>query len=213
MLCGAGEIPLERIAGLSAHKNVLGLFGSELTTERARMIADATREKRHEVEVTMVFAPVTGRMKAQIADEGAATFVSAESLGGGAGLAVALPKAPIKTRTKVVGFQTMAEGSAKHLVELLDSGVAGAMLRLSACAPQACHEVYAAFKDGNPDLAREKAARLREADTLMSELGVAGVKYACDLNGYYGGVPRLPKLALTGEQRQRVDLVMAGLRA
>jgi dihydrodipicolinate synthase/N-acetylneuraminate lyase len=213
MLSGGNEIPVERIAELAAHTNVMGIYGRELTTERYHAIAGATREKQHEVEVTTVFAPVTRRMKAQVASEGPATFVSAESLGGGAGLAVAPPKAAIKTRKKIAGFQTMVEGHAENFVELLEAGVAGAMLRLAACAPQACHEVYAAFKDGNPELAREKAARLREADALMLELGIAGVKYACDLNGYYGGAPRLPKLALTGEERRRVDSVMGALRA
>jgi len=213
MLSCGEDISMERIAELAAHKNVLGIYGSELTAERARAIAEATREKRREVEVTTVFAPVTGRMKAQATGDGPATFVTAESLGGGAGLAVAPPRAAIKTRTKTVGFQTMAEGNAEYLVELLEAGVAGAMLRLAACAPQACHEVYAAFKDGNPELAREKAARLREADALMHELGIAGIKYACDLNGYYGGAPRLPKLALTGDERRRVEQVMSALRA
>jgi dihydrodipicolinate synthase/N-acetylneuraminate lyase len=213
MLSSGNEILVERIAELAAHTNVMGIYGQELTTEHYHAIAGATREKQREVEVTNVFAPVTRRMKAQVASEGPSTFVSAESLGGGAGLAVAPPKAAIKTRKKITGFQTMAEGKAENFVELLEAGVAGAMLRLAACAPQACHEVYAAFKDGNPELAREKASRLREADALMIELGIAGVKYACDLNGYYGSAPRLPKLALTGEERRRVDVVMAGLRA
>lgn len=213
MLHGGVEISLERIVELAAHSNVVGIYGHAMRAERAQAIADATRGKQREVEVTTVFAPVTRRMKATVASEGPATFVSAESLGGGAALAVAPPKAAIKTRTKTVGFQTMASGNAEYLVELLESGVASAMLRLAACAPQACHEVYAAFKDGNPELAREKATRLREADALMLELGIAGVKYACDLNGYYGGTPRLPRLALTGDQRQRVEQVMAGLRA
>jgi len=212
MLSGGIEISVEQIAELAAHRNVLGIYGQELTAERYAAISAATREKHREVEVTTVFAPVTGRMKVQASD-GPATFVPAESLGVGAGLAVAPPKASIKTRTKTVGFQTMAAGNAEQLVELLEAGVAGAMLRLAACAPQACHEVYAAFKDGNPELAREKAARLREADALMRELGIAGVKYACDLNGYYGGTPRLPKLALTGDERKRVEQVMAALRA
>jgi 4-hydroxy-2-oxoglutarate aldolase len=39
------------------------------------------------------------------------------------------------------------------------------------------------------------------------------VKYACDLNGYYGGLPRLPRLALTAEERKLVEVVMATLRA
>jgi len=213
ILHGGAEISVDRIAELAAHSNVLGMYGQELTTKRFSATTAATSKKRREVEVTTVFSPVTGRMKAQIAGDGAATFVTVESLGGGAGVAVAPPKPVIKTRTKVVGFQAMAAGRAGDLVELLEAGVAGAMLRLAACAPQACHEVYAAFKDGNPELACEKAARLREADALMLELGIAGVKYACDLNGYYGGAPRLPRLALTSEQRQQVEQVMAALRA
>jgi len=213
MLRAGLEMSVPHIAELAAHANVIGIYVDGLTGERTRAIAQVTSEKRREVEVTTVFAAVTGRMKQQVASDGAATFVSAESLGGGAGLAIAPPKAAIKTRVKTVGFQTMAAGKAESLVELLEAGVAGAMLRLAACAPQACHEVYAAFKDGNPALARDKAARLRDADALMLELGIAGVKYACDLNGYYGGPPRLPRLALTGDERKRVDSVMAVLRA
>ena len=58
--------------------------------------------------------------------------------------------------------------------------------------------MWAAFKDGDPKLARLKAERLLEADAVICELGVAGVKYACDLNGYFGGAPRLPRVGLTG---------------
>jgi 4-hydroxy-2-oxoglutarate aldolase len=210
--CGA-EISAERITELAAHRNVLGIYGQGLTAVGYGALAAAAQGVRREVEVTTIFAPVTSRMKSQVAGDGPATFVPAQSLGGGAGLAVAQPRAVIKTRTKNVGFQVMAAGGSEQLVELLESGVAGAMLRLAACAPQACHEVYAAFKDGNLELAREKAARLREADALMLELGIAGVKYACDLNGYYGGSPRLPRLALTAEERKLVEVVMATLRA
>jgi len=203
----------ERLAEMASHKNVIGIYAPGLRPVQYGAIVEAMREVKREVEVTTVFAPVTGRMKAQITNEGPATFVTAESLGGGGGLAVPPPKPAIKTRMKTVGLQIMAAGNAENLVELLEAGIAGAMLRLAACAPQACHEVYAAFKDGNPELAREKALRLRMADCLIQELGIAGVKYACDLNGYYGGAPRLPRLGLTGEERKRVELVMASLRA
>ena len=58
-----------------------------------------------------------------------------------------------------------------------------------------------------------KAERVRAAETLMEEMGVAGIKYGCDLNGYYGGVPRLPRLPLTGEQRSRVKAVLGEVRS
>lgn len=212
LLYSDGDLTVEQIAELAGHANVIGLYDAALTLERYAAIAAATSEVRRELSVTTVFAPVTRRMKAPVAT-GAATFVSAESLGGGTALAVAPPAAAVKTRTKAVGFQVMAAGGAGGLVELLGAGVAGAMPRLAACTPQGVHEVYAAFKDGDPALAAEKAARLVEADALMVELGIPGVKFACDLNGYYGGAPRLPRLALDGAERERVETVMSALRS
>ena len=86
------------------------------------------------------------------------------------------------------------------------------MLALSACAPQGCYEAFAAFKDGDAALAAEKGARLVEADAAILALGVAGVKYGCDWNGYYGGAPRLPRLPLNAEGRAVVERVLVGIR-
>jgi 4-hydroxy-2-oxoglutarate aldolase len=199
------------IGELAQHGNIVGAYDAGLTVERYREIADATSQVKREVTVTPVFAPVTRRMKAP-AVEGAATFVTAESLSGGAALAVAPPLPALKTRTKTVGFQVMAAGKAEGLVSLLDAGVAGAMLRLAASAPQACYEAFAAFKDGDPALSSEKEHRLLEADALMGALGIAGIKYGCDLNGYYGGSPRLPRLPLDAAARVKVERVLVGLR-
>ena len=88
----------------------------------------------------------------------------------------------------------------------------GVAPELAGCAPQGCHEVWAAFKDGDPKLARLKAERLREADVVVSEFGVAGVKYACDLNGYFGGAPRLPRVGLTAEEKTRVEKAFREVR-
>ena len=93
-----------------------------------------------------------------------------------------------------------------------EAGVSGAMPQLAACTPQGCYEVFAAFKDGDPSLAAEKAERLEKADELMRELGVAGLKYGCDLNGYFGGNPRLPRLPLRADQRARVEDALRELR-
>jgi dihydrodipicolinate synthase/N-acetylneuraminate lyase len=204
-------LPVETIAEFAQHGNALGLFDAGLTVERYRAIAAATSHVKREVTVTTVFAPVTRRMKTPVS-EGAATFVTAESLAGGAAVAVAPPKPAIKTRTKTVGFQVMAAGTALGLVDLWERGVAGAMPVLAACAPQGCYEAYAAFKDGDPALAREKEQRLAEADALLRREGIAAVKFGCDLNGYFGGVPRLPRVALDGAQRAQVERVLQGLR-
>jgi len=207
-----GSLPVSAIFELAAHPNVIGMYDAGLTVERFQAIAAATAAVKREVTVTTVFAPVTRRMLVPEAGEGAANFVTAESLTGGAAVAVAVPKAAIKTRTKSVGFQVMAAGSAMNLVPLLAAGAAGAMPELTASAPQAVYEAFAAFKDGDPALAAEKQQRLAEADALMARLGVAGIKYGCDWNGYYGGVPRLPRLPLDAGERAQVERVLAGLR-
>lgn len=204
-------LAVEEIAELARHANILGLYDADLTADRRAAIAAATEAVKHDAIVTTIFAPVTRRMMA-VEATGPAVFVSAESLGGGAAVAVAPPAPALKTRTKTVGFQLMSAGRTTGLLPLLESGVPGAMPQLAACAPQAVHEVYAAFKDGNPKLAAEKASRIAAADDLMADLGIAGIKYACDLNGYYGGYPRLPRLPLDASERERVDQVMAGLR-
>jgi 4-hydroxy-2-oxoglutarate aldolase len=201
------------IAELALHGNIVGLYDSDLTQERLVAIQTATQGVQRAVMVTTIFAPVTRRMLVpEPAGAGSATFVTAESLAGGTALAVAPPKPAIKTRMRTVGFQVMAAGRVAGLVELLATGAAGSMAALSACAPQGCYEAYAAFKDGDPALAAEKEQRLLAADALVAEVGIAAVKYGCDLNGYYGGAPRLPKLPLTAEGRSRVEKVLSGLR-
>jgi dihydrodipicolinate synthase/N-acetylneuraminate lyase len=207
-----GLLPVSAIAELAAHPNVIGMYDAGLTMERFQALEAVTAAVKRDVTVTTVFAPVTRRMLVPEAGEGAANFVTAESLSGGTAVAVAAPKAAIKTRTKSVGFQVMAAGSAVNLVALLEAGVAGAMPELTASAPQAVYEAFAAFKDGDPALAAEKQQRLAEADALMAKLGVAGIKYGCDWNGYYGGVPRLPRLPLGAAERALVERVLAGLR-
>jgi dihydrodipicolinate synthase/N-acetylneuraminate lyase len=84
---------------------------------------------------------------------------------------------------------------------------------LAASAPQVCYEVLAAWKDGDPALAAEKQERVRlAARRVEEELGVAGIKYGCDLNGYFGGRPRLPMLPLTGAEREEINALMRGIR-
>jgi 4-hydroxy-2-oxoglutarate aldolase len=207
------ELPVEVIAELAFHPNILGLKDSSGSVERVAAVVAATKSSpRRKVVVTEIFAAVTERMLEAHPAMGAATFVSAVMLGGGGALAVAPPKPAIKTRTKEVGFQVLS-GSAGTLFDSLEAGAAGAVLGLAACAPQACHEVYTAWKDKDPVLAQEKQERIRHASTRVGgELGIPGIKYACDLNGYYGGPPRMPLLPLTADLKVEVAEIMAGIR-
>jgi len=46
----------------------------------------------------------------------------------------------------------------------------------------------------------------------VSGMGLAGIKYACDLNGYYGGRPRAPLLPLKAEQKAEVEELLVEIR-
>jgi 4-hydroxy-2-oxoglutarate aldolase len=42
--------------------------------------------------------------------------------------------------------------------------------------------------------------------------GIPGLKYAMDLNGYYGGVPRLPLIPVSPEARQEIEAAFDGIK-
>jgi dihydrodipicolinate synthase/N-acetylneuraminate lyase len=207
-----GLLPVEVVVELAGHPRIVGLVDGGGSRERLEAIKDGTLGITHEVNVTQVFAAVTGRMQAR-SEEEAVRLIAADSLtGGGTALATAPTKTAAKTRTKAIGFQMLA-GDTAGILESLRGGTVGAMPAFAASAPQACYEVLAAWKDGDEGLAVEKQVRLREvALKVEEELGVAGIKFGCDLNGYFGGRPRLPLLPLTGEERAKIEALMQGLR-
>jgi dihydrodipicolinate synthase/N-acetylneuraminate lyase len=43
-------------------------------------------------------------------------------------------------------------------------------------------------------------------------MGIPGVKYALDLNGYYGGRPRMPLLPLIAEEQRLVEELTFDIR-
>ena len=117
----------------------------------------------------------------------------------------------LKTRQKEVGFQVLA-GTAQRLLPGLEAGAVGAVLAFATPAPTACYEIYTAWKEGDTGLAREKQERVKaSAIRVASELGIPGLKYALDLNGYYGGAPRLPLLPLTADLKAEVEKLMSDI--
>lgn len=206
----AAALADELVIELAAHPRILGLVDGGLTAERVARLKQGTAAVKREVTVTPVFAAVTRRMLA--GEENPAVLSVKTLVGGGTALNVLPATSGIKTRTKVVGFQILA-GKTTTMLDALLAGAAGAMPAFAACAPQATYEVLAAWKDGDRGLAEEKQARLVEAATFLEvETGTAGIKFACDLNGYFGGSPRLPILPPNGEDRARIEYLLAGLR-
>jgi 4-hydroxy-2-oxoglutarate aldolase len=209
---GNTPLPAEIVIELAAHPQIIGLVDATGGQERIERLKAATASVKREVIVTPVFAAATNRMQA-LREASSNVLISAGTLtNGGVAQAMAPPRPAVKIRTKVVGFQILVANTSGMLEGLL-AGAVGAMPGLAASAPQACYEVLAAWKDGDHDLAQEKQTRLLSAIAgVESKLRVAGLKHGCDLNGYYGGRPRLPQLPLSGEERAEVEMLMQELR-
>jgi len=211
--CVPYNIPVEMVAELAQHPNIIAIKDSSGSLERIEKTVELTRSApRRTVTVTPVFEAVTARMLRQVPAE-AATFVAASNLADGTAIAVASPKAPVKTRTKEVGFQVLT-GSASIILPSLEAGATGAILGFAACAPQACQEVYFAWKDHDLKLAAEKQERIAKPNQrITAELGISGVKYACDFNGYYGGYARRPLLPIDAKTKAEIEGLLAGIRS
>ena len=211
--CAPYDIPIELIAELAQHPNIIGIKDSSGSLPRIGATVEATRNAaRRTVTVTPIFEAVTGRMLTAKPEVQAGSFVSAGDLAGGAAVAAAPPLPAIKTRTKEVGFQVLT-GSVSILLEALEAGASGAILGFAACAPQACQEVYLAWKDHDLKLAREKQQRIADpSQRVVGQLGISGVKYACDFNGYYGGRARSPLLPVTAGEKTEIEALLAGIR-
>lgn len=212
------ELPLAVVAELAHHPNIVAIKDSSGSLERLSALIAATRSApKRSVLVTPVFQAVTGRMMRAEAEASlvASSFVSAEMLGTDPALAVPIAVAPPRVKTmrkKEVGFQVLS-GSAETLLSGLEAGISGAIVAFAAPAPQACQEIYTAWKENDAAVAREKQQRLIEpARTIAARYGIPGLKYACELNGYYGGVPRLPLLPLTAEQKSEIADALADVR-
>ena len=210
------RLPVNALAKLAHTPNIIGLIDAALTVEDLASLLGITADIRREVATTTVFEAVTQRML-QASVMPAAPPQGLVTIGASAGpvavdVSVAAATPSLKTRSRTVGFQILSAGAAGEMVPLLGAGLPGIMPPLAACAPQGCHEVYAAWKDGDEALAIERTRRLAAPEALMKQLGPAGIKYGCDWNAFYGGQPRLPRLALTGEQRTAVEQALGEVR-
>ncbi len=117
----------------------------------------------------------------------------------------------LKTRQKEVGFQVLV-GAAQKLHPSLDAGAVGAVLAFACAAPTACYEIYAAWKEGDSNLAGLKQERISApASRVAADLGIPALKYAMELNGYYGGQARLPFLPLTARLKAEVEGLMSDI--
>jgi 4-hydroxy-2-oxoglutarate aldolase len=105
-------------------------------------------------------------------------------------------------------FQVLA-GSASFLLSALVVGAVGTISALANIAGRALSELMQAFEKGDLEQAKKIQQNLVLPNSAVTNrFGVAGLKFALDLVGYYGGLPRSPLQGLNDEQRSQVRQIL-----
>jgi 4-hydroxy-2-oxoglutarate aldolase len=109
------------------------------------------------------------------------------------------------------GFHILV-GSAATIYPSLLLGARGCILALASALPEKCVVLYELVRAGQHERARElQTILMRASKLIVSELGIAGVKFGMDQRGYRGGIPRLPLQPLQHEQKKRVSDFLTAL--
>lgn len=124
-----------------------------------------------------------------------------------------LEKVMTMIRTVKSGFQVLV-GSAPTLYPSFMIGAVGAVLAYANAAPYSVVAIWEAFRTREYEAALDWQNRIGAAAALVTaKYGIPGLKYAMDLNGYYGGPPRLPLVPASPEAKQEIEAAFAGLKS
>lgn len=106
------------------------------------------------------------------------------------------------------GFSCLL-GAGSVLLPGLLLGASGGILALADIVPALCARLYELFKAGKIEDAiklQRKLIPLNQAVTRT--FGVSGAKYAMDLQGYHGGLPRPPLLPLEEKEKKEIEKIL-----
>lgn len=114
----------------------------------------------------------------------------------------------IATTPHSPSFHVLA-GSAGHLLAALALGASGGILALANVAPDECCRIFDDLRNGRDADARQLQLRLLPVNKAVTAgFGVAGLKAALDMLGYFGGDPRPPLLPLGEEQKNELREIL-----
>ena len=110
-------------------------------------------------------------------------------------------------------FQVVV-GSAPTLYASLCVGAVGGILAFANAAPCAALAVYEAWRGCDHETARQRQRHIADAAVAVTvRYSIPGLKYAMDLNGYYGGPTRLPLLPPTAAAKAEIEQLFGDIRA
>jgi len=110
------------------------------------------------------------------------------------------------------GFQLLV-GSATTLAASLAAGATGGILAMADAVPYATIAIWEAYRTRETAAVEDWQQRIAcAAQVISSKHGIPGLKYAMDLNGYYGGPPRLPFVAPGPDARREIEKAFEGIK-
>ncbi|MFQ6070943.1 MAG: dihydrodipicolinate synthase family protein [Candidatus Aminicenantales bacterium] len=96
-------------------------------------------------------------------------------------------------------------GAGSLFVDSLINGASGGILALAAVAPELCVKMYNLFLQGKSEKAKRIQLSLIPLNTaIITTYGIPAIKYALDLMGFNGGLPRPPLLPL--EEKGKIEM-------
>ena len=100
-------------------------------------------------------------------------------------------------------------GTAGTLLGALTIGCVGGIAALANIAPNECVEIMDLVDQEDFEGARELQLRMLPVNNAVTATyGIAGLKAAMDMRGYFGGDPRLPLLPLNDEKKSDLEGIL-----
>ena len=100
-------------------------------------------------------------------------------------------------------------GTAGALFGGLSLGCAGGVLALANVAPQICVKIHDLLRAADFDTAKKLQLQMIPVNkAVTATYGIAGLKTALDLLGYYGGDPRLPLLPSSEKDKAEISEIL-----
>ena len=104
---------------------------------------------------------------------------------------------------------TIYSGNDDQIIPVLSLGGKGVISVLSNIMPKYTHNMTKKYLEGDLEEARKMQLEVSDLiEALFTEVNPIPVKYALNLMGYKFGIPRLPLIELTDENKEKLKEVM-----
>jgi len=121
-----------------------------------------------------------------------------------------LAKIAALTSTLPAGFDIFV-GASPKFHDCLSLGARGGILAGANVLPHSMQRVYDLFQAGEVPASRVLQQTIAPCTGVAAQYGIQGLKYAMDLKGLFGGLPRPPLLPLDVRQKMEIEALFQGV--